>query len=74
MVSCYRFVCPRGDECPCKKDAANIERFKDLLRQIGYPRRGTEEENMDIYAAAKLIQADFSSEELEILSREQEKP
>lgn len=39
-------------------------RFKDLLRQIAYPRRGTEEENMDIFAAAKLIQSNFTIDEL----------
>lgn len=42
-----------------------IARYKDLLRQIAYPRRGTDEENMDIYEAGKLIQSNFSLEELE---------
>lgn len=40
------------------------ERFKDLLRQIGYPRRGTEEECMDIFDAARLIQVNFSLQDL----------
>ena len=40
-------------------------RFKDLLRQIGYPRRGTEEEYMDIQDAANLIQSNFSIDDLE---------
>lgn len=43
---------------------ANNERFKALLRQIGYPKRGTDEENMDIYDAAKLIQSNFSVDDL----------
>ena len=41
-----------------------LARLKDLLMQIGYPRRGTEEENMDIFDAAKLIQSNFTSDEL----------
>lgn len=40
------------------------KRYADLLRQIAYPRRGTEEGRMDIYDAAKLIQCNFSSEQL----------
>lgn len=32
-----------------------IDRLKDLLRQIGYPKRGTEEEAMDIFDASKLM-------------------
>ncbi len=40
------------------------ERLKDLLRQIGYPRRGTDEEKMDIFDAAKLIQSNFTAIEL----------
>ena len=42
-----------------------VSRLKDLLRQIAYPRCGTDEENMDIYEAAKLIQSNFSLEELD---------
>ena len=40
-------------------------RFKDLLRQIAYPRRGTDEEKMDIFDAAKLIQANFTMADLD---------
>jgi hypothetical protein len=39
-------------------------RFKYLLKQIAYPRRGTEEDRMDIFDAAKLIQDNFTAEEL----------
>jgi hypothetical protein len=42
-----------------------LERMKDVLRQIGYPKRGTDEENMDIYDAASLIQSNFNIQELE---------
>ena len=40
-------------------------RFKDLLRQIAYPRRGTDEEKMGIFDAAKLIQANFTMADLD---------
>lgn len=42
------------------------ERYKDLLRIIAYPRRGTSEEADYVYAedCAKLIQANFSLEDL----------
>ena len=43
---------------------AENARLKDLLRQIAYPRRGTEEDRMDIFDAAKLIQDNFTAEEL----------
>ena len=39
----------------CKKIEHLNARFKDLLMQIAYPRRGTEEEYIDIQNAAKLI-------------------
>ena len=42
-----------------------ISRYKDLLSQIAYPQRGTDQENMDINDAAKLIQSNFSMKELE---------
>ena len=50
----------------CEVDEQNklISRLKDLLMQIGYPQRGTEEENMDIFDAANLIQSNFTSAEL----------
>lgn len=41
------------------------ERFKEILRQIAYPRRGTEEEARDIFDYAKIIQDNFSLEDLE---------
>lgn len=44
-------------------DALNA-RLKDLLRQIAYPRRGTDEESMDIFDAGKLIQSNFTLDEL----------
>jgi len=46
-----------------KADALNA-RYADLLRQIAYPRRGTDEEKMDIFDAAKLIQSNFTADEL----------
>jgi hypothetical protein len=48
----------------CANAIALNERFKDLLRRIAYPRRGTDEEKMDIFDAAKLIQSNFTAEEL----------
>ena len=80
MVACAKFLgrnkssCTRGiDNCIClKEETMELEelkalnaRFKDLLRQIAYPRRGTEEEYMDIDDAAVLIQANFSLDELD---------
>ena len=71
-----RSTCTRGIEnCFCRREeiepAAMIRqliaenaRLKDLLRQIAYPRRGTEEDRMDIFDAAKLIQDNFTAEEL----------
>lgn len=49
-----------------KNNEILIERLKDLLRLIGYPKRGTDEENIDIYDAAKLIQDNFTVEELDV--------
>ena len=40
-------------------------RFNDLLRQIAYPRRGTDEEKMDVFDAAKLIQSNFTADDLD---------
>lgn len=48
----------------CSNAIALNERFKDLLRQIAYPKRGTEEDRMDIFDAAKLIQSNFTADEL----------
>lgn len=50
--------------CEVLRLQTNNARFRDLLRQIAYPRRGSEEEKMDIFDAAKLIQSNFTAEEL----------
>lgn len=56
-LSAMRFACANAIELN--------ERFKDLLRQIGYPRRGTDEEKMDIFDAANLIQSNFTADDLD---------
>ena len=43
--------------------------FKKLLRVIAYPHLCSDEELMDIFQAADLIRADFTSEELESVPR-----
>jgi hypothetical protein len=48
-----------GNKCTCSS------RMADLLIIIGYPRRGTEEENIDIYDASNMIQKNFSLSELQ---------
>lgn len=58
------------NECPhhskmLDAEKAKTDRFKDLLLQIGYPKRGTEEEDRDIFDAAKLIQSNFSLNDLQ---------
>lgn len=73
-------TCTRGAEnCLCEKENRMVtdtefnyllkehEKAKDLLRQIGYPKRGTDEEKMDIYDASRLIQSNFSIDDLEDL-------
>jgi len=45
-------------------EAKNLS-FKKLLRIVAYPQRGTDEELMDIWSAANLIQAAYTLEELE---------
>lgn len=54
------------DDAVEKLNNANAlnDRLKDLLRQIAYPRRGTDEEKMDIFDASKLIQSNFSCDDL----------
>ena len=37
-----------------------IKIMKSILRKIAYPRRGTNEQDIDIYEAAMIIQAKFS--------------
>ena len=39
--------------------------MSELLRIVAYPRRGTEEESMEICDAAILIQGEYTLEELE---------
>lgn len=41
-----------------------LEKYAVLLRKIAYPRRGTDDEQLDIYSAAALIQASFTAEDL----------
>jgi hypothetical protein len=40
--------------------------MQEALRVIGYPKRGTEEENMDLDAIAKYVQQNFTRLELGI--------
>jgi hypothetical protein len=42
-----------------------INTMKKMLSKIAYPRRGTPEDDMDIVAAAEMIQDKFSSDQLE---------
>jgi hypothetical protein len=49
----------------CANAIALNERFKDLLRQIAYPRFGTEEDKMDREDCAELIQANFTMADLD---------
>lgn len=48
----------------CANAIALNERYKDLLRQIAYPRFGTEEMDMDREDCAKLIECNFSLADL----------
>jgi hypothetical protein len=41
-------------------------KMRELLRIIAYPCRGTNEEDIDIYSASEMIQAHYTSEQLEI--------
>lgn len=43
---------------------ADILRMAEALTVIGYPRRGTEEEQMDLDDIAKYVQANFSMADL----------
>lgn len=47
------------DQNKAESKEDNFEKMKELLRQIAYPRRGTEEEKMDIFKAGELIQSVF---------------
>ena len=66
MTICAKFDgrqvkdCTRGlKNCPCL-----FEKMQEALRIIGYPRRGTEEENMGIEDIAKFIYDNFTKKEL----------
>jgi hypothetical protein len=40
-------------------------RLRSMLKIAAYPRRGTEEENMQIYLFAKMVQSVYTLEQLE---------
>ena len=68
MTICAKFdarqvrECTRGlQNCPCL-----LEKMQEVLATIGFPRRGTAEEDMDRFAMAKLVQDNFSRKELGI--------
>ena len=42
-----------------------ITKMREPLRKIAYPRRGTDEQQLDIFQAAEVIQAEFTLEDLE---------
>jgi len=42
----------------------DILKLAEIVRMIGFPRRGTEEESFDIFDASKLILSNFTLEEL----------
>ena len=72
MVACAKYLgreidtCTRGESCICKKEQT-LQRMADILLKIGYPCRGSEEEQFDIFDAANFIQSNFTSVELEDL-------
>lgn len=68
MTICAKFdgrqvrECTRGlTNCPCL-----FEKMQEALAVIGFPRRGTEEEDMDRYDMAKYVQDNFTRKELGI--------
>lgn len=68
MTICAKFdgrqvrECTRGlTNCPCL-----FEKMQEVLAIIAFPRRGTEEEDMDRFDIAKLVQDNFSRKELGI--------
>lgn len=68
MTICAKFDgrqvrdCTRGlHNRPCL-----FEKMQEALAVIGFPRRGTEEEDMDRYAMAKYVQDNFTRKELGI--------
>jgi hypothetical protein len=44
---------------------AENQRLRDILRQIAYPKRGTEEESATLQGFADMIQATYTLEQLE---------
>lgn len=46
-------------------DPESMEDMKAILRAIAYPKRGTNEEIMEIFDAASMIQKRFTLEELQ---------
>lgn len=68
MTICAQFdgrqikECTRGlQNCPCLR-----EKMQEVLAIIGFPKRGTWEENLDRFEMAKLVQQHFSRKELGI--------
>lgn len=68
MTICAKFDgrqvrdCTRGlQNCPCL-----FEKMQEALAVIGFPRRGTEEEDMDRFAMAEYVQKNFTRKELGI--------
>ena len=68
MTICAKFDgrqvrdCTRGvKNCPCL-----LEKMQEALASIGFPARGTDEENMDGQDMANYVQQNFSREELGI--------
>lgn len=68
MTICAKFDgrqvsdCTRGvKNCPCL-----LEKMQEVLAIVGFPRRGTDEEDMDRYDLAKLVQDNFTRKELGI--------
>ena len=68
MTICAKFDgrqvrdCTRGEQnCPCL-----LEKMQEVLAIIGFPKRVTEEEDMDRFEMAKLVQDNFTRKELGI--------
>jgi hypothetical protein len=68
MTICAKFDgrqvrdCTRGiKNCPCL-----LEKMQEALAMIGFPKRGTEEENLDDQDMANYVQQNFSRKELGI--------
>lgn len=68
MVMCAKFDgrqvrdCTRGvKNCPCL-----LEKMQEVLSAIGFPKRGSWEEEMDSEDMAKYVQDNFSRKELGI--------